>query len=324
MASLPIKSDLFRFVSQRSPQSIDYQKRQTGFIWHPDPGKSEFLKNIQDITNLKIANEALQVAAASFAPIQQYAGVRAIDEAVYDFAFWMQQDGRKLKADIIRENAESLDPLSESALLRVWDNLLYQLLERRSAKVRNACILMLRGQHLLSHIKQGRIKARAMAEQRTPKLPEPPTELEAIESFITKIQFAKVVVPKAFSRKRLKQTKDQSGKREVPDLQHLELKPASDFDQINVVHQNGLIRARNDRLRGVKQDLNAAKRQAMRKRQPLSVGSIIKNPDIQLADGTREFLSKSVSETADIQTAIKSAGDSLRRESKRILGPSRN
>ena len=55
METKPIKTDLFRFVTLRSPQSISHGKRDVGFIEHPNPEASHFIGTLAAETDRQLS-----------------------------------------------------------------------------------------------------------------------------------------------------------------------------------------------------------------------------------------------------------------------------
>jgi hypothetical protein len=80
----PIKTDLFKFVTLRTPQLINEQKKDIGFIFHPNSAKttSKFIKTIQDITPVKEARTIVKTAVATFVPAKSYLEIKNINPKI--------------------------------------------------------------------------------------------------------------------------------------------------------------------------------------------------------------------------------------------------
>lgn len=131
-----MKTDLFRFVTLRTPQLISEEKKKVGFIFHPLPVNSFFLKKIKNVTDLDIAREKLLEATTQFTPLKTLESVKKIDTNVYKFSSWLMSYRNILSREIMQEFTNRPASLSKEQLMFVWDNLFYQTLTKSSSYVK--------------------------------------------------------------------------------------------------------------------------------------------------------------------------------------------
>ena len=172
MSKKPIKSSLFRFVTLRSPQAIDDKESKIGLIF-----PSTEVKGSDSVTPLSVYyqdvvgvaegdNTARQNAleGASITPLQNITALKEVPgrmSAMYDFSSWLMRNKDYLTYESIAANlpenyllwdVNDPDPAAEPAFniallaseeAQVWDNLIYQTVNRNSTRMREAFIQML-------------------------------------------------------------------------------------------------------------------------------------------------------------------------------------
>lgn len=145
--NISIKSDLFRFVSVRSPQHLKAQTRKLRFVFSPDIASSRVSaceargKEGEPVTSLA-------AYLASFGGFTKYTQVQAIHPTLYD-----------LSCELFEKQDISLFPnldattltLSPAQVVEVFDQLFYQLLSKKSKRVREACIQLLVADHIVKN-----------------------------------------------------------------------------------------------------------------------------------------------------------------------------
>ncbi|WP_420571859.1 hypothetical protein [Kordia sp.] len=138
----PVKNQLFNFVTLRNPQLIAEQDKDPGFVFHPDKTQSAFYEAVKNSTeNEKEA--ALATVSSSFSALKTKTEVRARFEKLYDFSYWLMRNKNMLSFAAILENSSGVGVLSSSNELLIWENLIYQTVNKNSVYVREACIQLL-------------------------------------------------------------------------------------------------------------------------------------------------------------------------------------
>ncbi len=146
--SKEIKQNLFRFVTLRNPQLIDEKKEHPGFVYHPElevaanQQKSEFLKAIQGIDEAD-RKATLKKTSTSFPAIKTRVKAKGIKAPLYKFSSWLMRHKNSLSYAEIAENAIGVQALTLDEEVQVWDNLVYQTINKASVYVREAMIQLL-------------------------------------------------------------------------------------------------------------------------------------------------------------------------------------
>lgn len=323
METKPIKTDLFRFVTLRSPQSISHGKRDVGFIEHPNPEASHFIGTLAAETDRQKALKKLHTLKQSYTPWVSKQSARQLSPELYDFGAWVMENRTRLDVASLLARASEVSQLSKADRIQVWDQLFYQVLKRDQPTVRQVCILLIKADHLVRRLAQGKATLQSYADDtlRSARSADEEQQASRLERMIKRFCAAKVVIPKVFVVRGVEKPASETPKPSDPPKQVVPQRVNKDFMQVNVAHTNGVSRARGMRLRQIKKELEAGKRRSMRRRDDMSVGALLANDGDRLSSETREFITKSVADHNDIPSAIRKVGDSLRRESKRILGP---
>ena len=140
--SKTIKQNLFRFVTLRNPQLIDEKDKDFGFVFHPDDKYNKFLQKIVDV-NEEERVKVLYDEAAQFSPLKTRTETKAVNIKLYPFSSWLMRNKNKLSYMSIKENINGASALTEAQEFTIWDNLIYQTIEKKSVYIREALIQML-------------------------------------------------------------------------------------------------------------------------------------------------------------------------------------
>ncbi|MCK8481733.1 hypothetical protein [Psychroserpens algicola] len=142
--SKTIKNNLFRFVTLRNPQLIDKKENKPGFVFHPDEKSGTFFSSITN-ADPKDRKDLLKQKAEDFieTALKTRTEARSINEKLYLFSSWLMRHKNALSFVDIKKNSEDVGVLDTTQLLSVWDNLIYQTIEKKSTYVREAMIQLL-------------------------------------------------------------------------------------------------------------------------------------------------------------------------------------
>lgn len=144
MSKKPIKSNLFRFVTLRSPQLIE--DKETGFVSFPEEKKAESLafQAVQGATTDEERKTALKGAySTNFTPIASRVEIKNLHEALYQFSGWLVRNKTVLSYAGIDANLYAAQELTVDEELVLWENLFHQTINKESAIVREGLIQML-------------------------------------------------------------------------------------------------------------------------------------------------------------------------------------
>ncbi|MCH2229206.1 MAG: hypothetical protein MK105_02585 [Crocinitomicaceae bacterium] len=238
----PIRTELMKFVTMRSPQLIDQKISKKGYIRHPQPSESEFLKKITEASNVEDSRKKVKEAIATFNHVANYEDLIHINPELYEFSEWLAKEQNNLTLESCTEKSTGVKLLSSSYLNKVWDNLFYQILTRESGAIRQAAMRLIVGHNFIEKLNDSSIETTASAIITSPKSPDLPVGDELIALYLRRIAVSKVIMPKAFTVEKKKVTKNDT---KFPK-----------FDNIQRKHSSGLSARRIAKLEFVEKDIN--------------------------------------------------------------------
>ncbi|WP_435261023.1 hypothetical protein [Tenacibaculum sp. nBUS_03] len=146
MSKKPIKSNLFRFVTLRSPQTIEEKNLNIGFISFPEEKRTESLalKAVETATTEEERKIALKTAYdTGFAPVAKRQEVKNLHDNLFRFSNWLMRNKTNVSYASIKSNLYGAQELTLDQERILWDNLFYQTIYKSSANVREALIQVL-------------------------------------------------------------------------------------------------------------------------------------------------------------------------------------
>lgn len=146
MSKKPIKSNLFRFVTLRSPQLIE--DKETGFVSFPEEKKAESLafKSVENVTSDAERTTALKGAynnTVDFTPIASRLEIKNLHPELYQFSGWLMRNKSVLSYASIDANLSEAQELTTNEEFVLWENLFHQTIDKESTAVREGLIQML-------------------------------------------------------------------------------------------------------------------------------------------------------------------------------------
>jgi len=234
----PIQTDLFHFVTIRTPQLISPDRKRMGFINHPDPSSSFFLKDLPG-TGLENDRQAVRDKASAFTGSITGEQIRTAAPGMATFAGWLSSNRNTLTAEDLKALKDRPSNLPRAFLLKIWDTLFYQLVRRGNAPLRQACIQVIIADHFLQVASDAAARTEAERFIQTPRLPDPPPPPERFNLFLRRLAKARLVIPPVFSVSRKTSEKKDSTKPDINltpsliDLKNQHIQAASDFQLDN-------------------------------------------------------------------------------------------
>lgn len=146
----PIKTDLFRFVTFRSPEQIDYKNKNIRFVVHPNITASK-------INSCPIPSgddeKPFEDFVKTFPSYPDIKTLREVNPNLFDFAVLAHK--RKMSIIEIEEYDKSgIRPLTERKELEVFDALIGEVLSEKSNEVRQGIAQLLVVNHIIKNSKQ--------------------------------------------------------------------------------------------------------------------------------------------------------------------------
>lgn len=145
--ALPIKNDLFRFVTFRSADEITYQNKDTRFVMIPNLSKS-LINSCPVPTGKEENTEVWDKYVNRFPSFASKLELRESNPTLFDYA----NEVHKKKLGIIEVKKDApgeLKPLNEDEEIKLFDTLLGEVLSRKSADVRQALAQMIIVNHII-------------------------------------------------------------------------------------------------------------------------------------------------------------------------------
>ena len=200
MSNQPIKTDLFRFLTLRSPQMLNHSMVEFAFVEYPNDAGSSFQAALGNGSAAQ-ARRAIGLVARSFMAETRYRNIRSGNPALYDFSQWLSSNGDTLTEAEVLPRIAGLSPVGPAELNTWWDNLLYQCVRQSSAMVRQACIQMIKADHFLRIIQDPALPARLMTLEYPAALEDSMNPMVQMQYILRRAANAKIILPGVFSLK---------------------------------------------------------------------------------------------------------------------------
>ena len=138
---LPIKTDLFNFVTFRSPEQLKYDERNIRFVIDNSFGNSSIATAIEKESKAK-SSENFKKEIQSLSDNPNVQTIRNINPSVFDFA----NNAYKSKSSvelIYQQSLENINSLTLEEVNQLFQELYYQIFTNQSTYVRQAITQML-------------------------------------------------------------------------------------------------------------------------------------------------------------------------------------
>lgn len=153
------KSNLFKFVTLRNPHMLDEDRKEQGFVFHPDVEASEFYEDTT-IGNPEQRYGKLKTKCASLITNPPHEGyislnrskLRVVFPKLSKFSSWFNKNKSKLNPYSVDKAISDYEAvqLTVEETTQLWDNLIYQTITNQSTPVRETIIqLLIANQYLI-------------------------------------------------------------------------------------------------------------------------------------------------------------------------------
>ncbi len=144
-----IKSTIYRFVTMRAPQLIEEGEQSINFVQYPKEIASSLVTAAKSITNddnEESTKLAIKNAINEYIPV--YASNKELSNsnpAFYEFSKWLIKNRKTLTTEntLSRAIERGIQPLSNSELKEIWDDLYYSILTQGTAYLRDQLLSFL-------------------------------------------------------------------------------------------------------------------------------------------------------------------------------------
>lgn len=150
MSKKPIKSSLFRFVTLRSPQVPE--DTDVSFVSFDPSNESSsiYYQAISGTTDETVRQTALENTTPSSTLINSRKALKSLKPDLYIFSLWLMKNKGKLTYNStstalssLLDGSNATFSLSDAEEVQIWDNLIYQTLNKQSVSLRENLIKML-------------------------------------------------------------------------------------------------------------------------------------------------------------------------------------
>jgi hypothetical protein len=232
-----IKSDLFRFVTLRTPQVLTEEQKVKNFVFHPNLSQSAIYNGLQPQPTIPGGVEPeLPVdgptGPVTFTPIKTKAELKALSPGLFVFSQWLgkNRSGKFAVSEVVDQSRETA-VLNEGNLLLVWENVFYQTMHKKNAAIREALIQLLVANHFVTLLAETAFS-------------------ESLYEDFTITANAKLVIPKLIAARRQKSPSAQSRYVDTSKVQ-------SDFDTAQKLAQMERYQSTITELQDVNRQYNA-------------------------------------------------------------------
>lgn len=135
------KTDLFRFVTLRSPEVISDHRIDLGFIKHPDPLSSYFLVALDGVTDVIAGRTLLAGKAGTYVTDNSPEDLKNLNLDFWKFSDWLVKNQTNLTR--INVDATIVSLPSSAIILEIWDNMLYDVLSKKNPNIRQTCLQLI-------------------------------------------------------------------------------------------------------------------------------------------------------------------------------------
>lgn len=155
--STQIKNTLFRFVTMRAPELIEKEKVEAGFVKHPEAEKtsnevfqSSFLEQIarnpEKNKNQLLKDVSKEYEAVALLKKEVLVEKGLVSQKIYDFSIWLTKNRATLTLESFSKKITELgetEKIDNDSLIKLWDNLFFQIVTSKSAYLRDAILSVL-------------------------------------------------------------------------------------------------------------------------------------------------------------------------------------
>lgn len=142
------KTNLFRFVTLRSPQTITKEKEELGFVYPLTFDEYDNVSHFLDGGNWTPSDSDEENRTSVFAlavdsyPRKSVGVLKSTYNFLWEFATWLAQNKETISREVI-DTYTLPSELSITEAVDVWDNLFYEVIKRRNPNVRETCLSLL-------------------------------------------------------------------------------------------------------------------------------------------------------------------------------------
>jgi len=176
------KTDLFRFITLRSPETITKERKAIGFVFPPSNSTAIFLSDL-DYESGDIDSADLLTRTETFTAFEKVSEVKDSYPVLYKFSQWLLKNKNTLTVEEVYMNlpGAGYSALTTSEINELWNNILYDILQNKNPYVRQICIQLLIAEYFIGTY-------------------DTYSEVDDHDSYMRRLANAKIVIPKPYSK----------------------------------------------------------------------------------------------------------------------------
>ena len=147
---LPIKTDLFSFVTFRSPEHLKIEERNIRFVIDNNFAESKTAAAFKNSSSKK-ASESFENKMESLSTTRSYQEVRNINPSFYDFANKVFKNKSSIQ-EVYNQSVEVISPLNQNEVNELFQQLYYQIFTQQSNYVRQGITQMIIVNHTINNV----------------------------------------------------------------------------------------------------------------------------------------------------------------------------
>lgn len=133
-------------------QPVSNSKSNDQYLIYPPANKtSHFVKKAR-IKNKEKRSAAMQKAARMYNVFETSLEVRSALPSLHDFSLWLTEHKQELSYSVIKRNIKRATLLTEAQEIFIWENLIYQIVEKKSLEVKTTLIALLVANDFLKEV----------------------------------------------------------------------------------------------------------------------------------------------------------------------------
>ncbi|WP_299216688.1 hypothetical protein [uncultured Dokdonia sp.] len=119
-------------------QPVSNSKSNNQHLIYPPANRTSHFVKIARIKNKEKRSAAMQKAARTYNVFETSIEVRGAFSSIYDFSRWLTEHKNELSYSSIKRNIKRTALLTEAQEIFIWENLIYQIVEKQSSKVKES------------------------------------------------------------------------------------------------------------------------------------------------------------------------------------------
>jgi hypothetical protein len=133
-------------------QPVSNNKSNNQHLIYPPANKTSHFVKMARIKDKEKRSAAIQKAARMYNVFETSLEVRSALPSLYGFSLWLTEHKEELSYSVIKRNIKRTNLLTEAQEIFIWENLIYQIVEKKSSTVKETLIGLLVANDFLKEV----------------------------------------------------------------------------------------------------------------------------------------------------------------------------